>query len=134
VNSQERELKSIVHNLTKGGADFCIEAAGQVETIEHAFELIRNGGKLLFASHPRSGDQIRLSPHDLICGKQIAGSWGGQVLPDRDVPILHTLFSDMSKPLESLLTKRYALHEINSALEDIEAGRVFRPLIDMSLK
>ena len=33
--------------------------------------------------------------------------------------------------MESLLTKRYMLEEINDALEDLRMGKVFRPLIVM---
>lgn len=55
--------------------DFCVESGGSVATIELGFSLIRKGGgRLLFASHPPEGELIRLAPHDLISGKQIAGS------------------------------------------------------------
>jgi S-(hydroxymethyl)glutathione dehydrogenase/alcohol dehydrogenase len=118
--------------LTDGGADFCVESAGQVATIELGFSLIRNnGGKLLFASHPPDGEMIRLGPHELISGKQIAGSWGGATSPDRDIPKIHTLLESANVPLGALLTKRYNLEQINEALDDLEAGRVYRPLIVM---
>ncbi|HVK99912.1 MAG TPA: hypothetical protein VM553_08870, partial [Dongiaceae bacterium] len=119
--------------LTGGGADYCIEAGGRIATIEQGFALIRKGGgKLLFASHPPEGELIRLRPHDLISGKQIAGSWGGRVQPDKDIPRFHALFSKAAVPLASLLTKRYSLEEINQALQDLESGQVFRPLIVMN--
>lgn len=132
VNAMTPNLVSTVSELTNGGADFCIESAGTVDSIEQGFALIHHGGKLLFASHPRSGDMIRLSPHELINGKKIAGSWGGGVFPDRDIPRIHTLFSNMTTSLNALLTKRYSLCQINDALDDLEAGRVFRPLIEMN--
>jgi len=131
INAADSNLVSVVCELTGGGADYCIESAGKVETIEQGFTIIRKGGKLLFASHPPNGEMIRLAPHDLICGKQIAGSCGGGVFPDRDILRLSNLFSDMTLPLNSLLTKRYTLDRINDALDDLEAGRVFRPLIEM---
>ncbi|MBT6543218.1 MAG: zinc-binding dehydrogenase, partial [Rhodobacteraceae bacterium] len=125
-------FRQAVHNLTCGGADFCVESGGQVSTIELGFSLIRKGGgKLLFASHPPEGEMIQLAPHELISGKQIAGSWGGATLPDRDIPRFVALFQRANIPLESLLTKRYSLDQINQALDDLDAGRVFRPLIVM---
>jgi S-(hydroxymethyl)glutathione dehydrogenase/alcohol dehydrogenase len=94
--------------------------------------LIRqHGGQLLFASHPPEGDQIRLSPYELISGKKIAGSWGGASKPDIDIPKIFQIFSKAKIPMESLLTKRYRLEDINEALEDLRLGRVFRPLIVM---
>ena len=131
-NSMSEGFQQAVINLTGGGADMCVESGGQVATIELGFSLIRkNGGKLLFASHPPEGEMIRLAPHELISGKQIAGSWGGATVPDRDIPRMHTIFQNANIPLEALLTKRYTLEQVNEALDDLEAGRVFRPLIVM---
>jgi S-(hydroxymethyl)glutathione dehydrogenase/alcohol dehydrogenase len=131
-NSSIENFSKAVIDLTNGGADLCVESGGSVETIELGFSLIRkNGGKLLFASHPPDEEKIELVPHDLISGKQIAGSWGGATLPDRDIPKFQSLFEKTKTRLDLLITKKYMLHQINDALDDLEAGRVFRPLIIM---
>ena len=131
-NSLSEGFQRMVLDLTGGGVDICVESGGLVATIELGFSLIRkNGGKLLFASHPPDGEMIRLAPHDLISGKQIAGSWGGATAPDFDIPKMHGLFENAQIPLGALLTKRYTLEQVNEALDDLEAGRVFRPLIVM---
>lgn len=132
LNSSKEGFDRAVNQLTSGGADLCVESGGQVATIELGFSLIRKGGgKLLFASHPSEGHMIRLAPHELISGKQIAGSWGGATLPDRDIPVMFEIFKNANIPLGTLLTKRYSLDQINEALDDLDAGRVFRPLIVM---
>lgn len=131
-NSTSEGFRQSALGMTNGGADICVESGGQVSTIELGFSLIRKGGgRLLFASHPPEGEMIRLAPHELISGKQIAGSWGGATLPDRDIPRMFEIFQNANISLGSLLTKRYALEQINEALDDLEAGRVFRPLIVM---
>lgn len=131
-NSASEGFRQIVFDLTDGGADICVESGGQVSTIELGFSLIRKGGgKLLFASHPPEGEVVQLAPHELISGKQIAGSWGGATVPDRDIPRMFRIFRDANIPLGSLLTKRYSLEQINEALDDLDAGTVFRPLIVM---
>ncbi|MDO9371797.1 MAG: zinc-binding dehydrogenase [Gammaproteobacteria bacterium] len=131
-NSASRGFRQAVLDLTNGGADMCVESGGQVSTIELGFSLIRKGGgRLLFASHPPEGEMIHLAPHELISGKQISGSWGGATSPDRDIPKMFEIFRDANTPLPSLLTKRYSLEHINDALDDLGAGRVFRPLIVM---
>lgn len=132
VNPLHQNTKDAVLQLTNGGADICIESAGTIASIEMGFSLIRKGGgKLLFASHPPEGEAIRIAPHDLISGKQIAGSWGGASHPDKDVPRMFQVFHEGHIPLDRLLSKRYRLEEINQALDDLEAGKVFRPLIAM---
>ena len=131
LNPTDKDVLDLVIQLT-GGVDYCIESAGTVNSIELGFALIRRGGgKMLFASHPPEGEVIKLAPHELISGKQIAGSWGGNSMPDIDIPRMYQTFLNTNVSLDRLLTKRYSLEEINLALDDLDAGRVFRPLIVM---
>ena len=132
IDASKPNIQELVQEIFPDGAEYCIESAGRVSTIELGFSLInRNKGKLLFASHPPEGEKIRLSPHELISGKSISGSWGGAIDPDRDIPILYHNFITADFPLNSLLTKPYSLSDINKALEDLESGKVLRPLIKM---
>lgn len=132
INPLHEDARIAVIQLTNGGADICIESAGTIASIEMGFSLIRKGGgSLLFASHPPEGEPIRITPHELISGKRIAGSWGGGSMPDRDIPRMFKVFSETAIPLDRLLSKRYRLEEINQAIDDLEAGKVFRPLIAM---
>lgn len=120
--------------LTGGaGVDFAVEAAGTCRTIEQAFDSVRrSGGLCVFASHPRSGARISLDPYELIAGKRIQGSWGGASDPDRDVARLAQLYAQGRLPLERLVSRRYRLDDINLALDDLEAHRVVRPLIEIA--
>lgn len=132
IDASKPNIQELVQEIFPDGAEYCIESAGRVSTIELGFSLInRNKGKLLFASHPPEGEKIRLSPHELISGKNISGSWGGAIDPDRDIPILYHNFISADFPLNSLLTKPYSLSDINKALEDLESGKALRPLIKM---
>lgn len=111
--------------------DYAVEASGLCEVIESAFGAVRRGGGLcVFASHPKYGEKIRLDPFELISGKQIKGSWGGNSHPDRDVPKLAELYLQKKLPFEKLIEKKYAFRELNQALEDLESRRVVRPVID----
>jgi len=131
-NSNKDGVHDAVISLTNGGADYCVESGGLIATIELGFSLVRKGGgKLIFASHPSHGEKITLDPHELISGKRIFGSWGGGSKPDVDIPILHSLLARGNFSLANLITKRYKLEEINNALDDLEFGRVFRPVIVM---
>ncbi len=132
ISAKNPNLNEIIYSIFPDGADFCIESAGKTLTIELGFSLLnKHKGKLLFASHPPEGDKIRIAPHELISGKNIAGSWGGGIDPDRDMPILFHNFNSANFPLNSLLTSPYSLFNINKALDDLESGEVLRPLIKM---
>ena len=102
------------------------------KTIELGFSLIKNnGGKLFFASHPNNRDYIKISPHDLIKGKRIYGSWGGKSQPDKDIPKMANLIKRSQISLSSLISKTYELKNINDAIKDLQNGKVFRPIIKM---
>ena len=122
-----------IRALTDGlGVDYAVEASGQVKVIEQAFSSIRrSGGVCVFATHPEQGNTISIDPYELICGKQIRGSWGGSSNPDRDIPMFAKLYLEGKLPLEKLITKRYRLENINEALDDLEHRRVGRPLIEI---
>jgi len=132
INSSNQNAFEEVRKITGDGVDACIESGGKIETIELGFSLIRKSGKLFFASHPPEGEFIRIAPHELISGKQIFGSWGGGCHPDTDIPRLATNYMSGKLPLEKLITKRYRLDQINEALNDLESGKVFRPLIEIN--
>jgi S-(hydroxymethyl)glutathione dehydrogenase/alcohol dehydrogenase len=135
VNPQEVDPVDYTLQMTGGGVDFAIDAAGRCETIQTAFACVkRQGGQCLFASHPASGDMLKIDPFELICGKQLRGSWGGSCKPDEDIPIFAQLYQEGRLPLDRLIGKIYKLNQVNEAMDDLASGRVFRPLIKMNDK
>ncbi|MBI1905656.1 MAG: zinc-binding dehydrogenase [Rhodocyclales bacterium] len=132
LDAATQDVRAQVRALSDGGAHYCVEAVGTVDSIELGFELVRRGGgRLLFASHPQAGSTIRIDPYELICGKRIEGSWGGASAPDQDVPRFADWYRSGHMPLERLLDGRYPLDRINEALDDLEARRIVRALVDM---
>lgn len=133
VNSNFEDPVEKIFEITGGrGADFAVEAGGLVSTIEQAFASVRNnGGLCVFASHPAYGKKIEIDPFDLICGKQIRGSWGGESQPDRDVPLFAQLYKDGKLPLAKLITHKYSLDKINQAFADLENRKVGRGIIEI---
>lgn len=133
IDATQTDPVSEIRSMTGGlGVDYAVEASGQVSVIEQAFASVRRGGGVcVFASHPEHGKRILIDPYELICGKQIRGSWGGSSNPDRDIPMFAKLYLEGRLPLEKLITKRYPLEAINEALDDLEHHRVGRPLIEI---
>tara|TARA_Y200000002_G_scaffold383026_1_gene402679 strand:+ start:125 stop:1198 length:1074 start_codon:yes stop_codon:yes gene_type:complete len=128
----ECPVRFIKENTDDIGVDYAIDAAGLVKTIEQAFESIKtNDGLCVFASHPRFGDKISIDPFDLISGKRIIGSWGGDAQPDKDIPIFSKLYLDGKLPLEKFISKKYKLEDINLAINDLKKGKVIRPIIEL---
>lgn len=131
--SSASDVVAEIRSLTQGaGVDYAVEASGLASVIEQAFASVRRGGGVcVFASHPEHGKRISIDPYELICGKQIRGSWGGGSDPDRDIPLFARLYLDGKLPLEKLISKSYKLESINEALDDMESMKVGRPLIEI---
>ncbi len=136
VNVAKQDPISAIMNLTGGqGVDYAIEAAGLKETMEKAFSAIRsNGGTLVIAGNLAHKEKISLDPFDLIKGKKIIGTWGGDSCPDRDIPRYVELFWAGKLKMGDLITSCFCLNDINSALEVFKSGRnVIRVLIENKL-
>lgn len=133
INAATSDPVDAIRALTAGlGVHYAVEASGQASVIEQAFASVRRGGgQCVFASHPEHGKRITLDPYELICGKQIRGSWGGNSNPDRDIPMFAELYRTGRLPLQKLISARYSLDAINDALDDLEHHRVSRPLIEI---
>jgi S-(hydroxymethyl)glutathione dehydrogenase / alcohol dehydrogenase len=134
INANEEDPVEKIKLITGGkGVDYSVEAAGRAKVIEQAFQSVRNnGGLCIFASHPASHERIQLDPFDLIQGKQLQGSWGGECNPDRDIPALANYYLEGKLPLEKLISHRYKLEDINEALDKLEEHKIARAILEMN--
>ena len=132
-NAKDENITELIKDVIPEGFDYAVEASGLVEGIETAFSLIhRNHGELVFASHPKHGDKISLDPFELICGKKIKGSWGGDSNPDRDIPKYCELYRQGKLPVEKLISKRFKLNEVNEALDHLEDKKINRAILEVN--
>ncbi len=132
--SQEDPLATILQITGGRGVDYAIEAAGQRATMESAFQTVRdNGGLCVLAGNLSQGEKISLDPFDLIKGKQIIGTWGGETDPDRDIPKYIRLYQTGKLKLDELITDTFTLDEINKAIDMMSKEKIAgRCLIEVS--
>lgn len=135
IDSRAGDPVEQIRALTKGnGVDVSVEAVGRPEVMEAAFAAVRNGGGLcVLAGNVAAGERIRIDPFDLIQGKNIRGTWGGETNPDADIPYYAEAFAKGLLRLNDLSTQDYALSAINQALDDLEAGHIGRALVRMAI-
>lgn len=133
INARTQDLLSAILEITGGcGVDCAIEAAGTRETMETAFRSVRDaGGLCVLAGNLPANQSISLNPFDLIKGKRIVGTWGGETNPDRDIPRYVELYAAGRLRLAPLIVHEYGLGQINRALDDLEQGKAGRPVIRM---
>jgi acyl-CoA reductase-like NAD-dependent aldehyde dehydrogenase len=112
--------------------DLILEASGTTDAIERGFAKTSDSGTLVFASHPENGSRISIDPHDLIRGKQIFGTWGGDVNPDLDMEKIGSYLALSRSNLELLVGEIFTIDEVNEAMAYLDSGKVGRALLKLN--
>jgi S-(hydroxymethyl)glutathione dehydrogenase/alcohol dehydrogenase len=122
-----------IRAIVGGGVDFAVEATGLPDVMAQALAAVRpQGGRAVVIGNAASGAMLTIDPQALNQGKQLRGCWGGDVVVDRDFARFGRLLAAGRIDVAPLLSQPYALSAVNAALDDLETGRVGRPLIDMT--
>lgn len=122
----------VIHEMTGGlGVDYSIEAAGNKGVMETAFQVVRPQGKCVLAGNVPHGTRISCDPFDFIKGKQLIGTWGGKVKPDRDIPLFLSEFMKDQRGFDKLISHEMPLEKINQAMEMAETGKAARIFIKL---
>jgi S-(hydroxymethyl)glutathione dehydrogenase/alcohol dehydrogenase len=125
------EIKKIVPQ----GLDLAVEASGVPAVMDQAVNATRQqGGRAVVIGNAKHGAILSLNPGVFNQGKSLLGTWGGDSVPDRDYGRFGRLLGSGRFPVRDLLSKPYSLAQADQALQDLAAGKIGRPLIDMSLR
>jgi S-(hydroxymethyl)glutathione dehydrogenase/alcohol dehydrogenase len=125
------EIKTIVPQ----GVDLAVESSGVPVVMEQAVNATRQqGGRAVVIGNAKHDAVLQLNPGVFNQGKSLLGTWGGDSVPDRDYGRYGRLLGSGRFPVHDLLSKPYSLVQADQALQDLAAGKVGRPLIDMSLR
>jgi len=134
VNVKKEEVFEAIRKITNGrGVDYAIESAGKKESMEAAFKSVCDkGGLCVVAGNLSKGEMIHIDPFDLIKGKRIIGTWGGEARPGRDIPLYVDLFLSEKLDLSKLIDQSFPLADIGKGLARLEKLAVGRVMLDMT--
>lgn len=126
--------EELVRTLTRGvGADKAIITMGivEAETVRSAFNTIRKGGTLVITGLAALNDLTCAVPSgDLtLMQKTIKGTLYGGGNPLYEIPKMLGMYRAGQLKLEELVTRSYALEDINKGYDDMWAGRNIRGII-----
>lgn len=125
------ERRRLVCDATGGrGPDIVIEASGNPTAVPEGCELTRDGGRYVIVGQYTDNGEVALNPHLHINRKHldIQGCWGSDFSHVyRAMEILARFNARIG--WESLISRRYGLHEVGQALADVEAGRVVKAVV-----
>lgn len=113
------------------GADHVFEAAGIPAVQEAALDAVRPGGTLVLAGLSPMGSGTNLPGAVLTRQeKTVKGSYYGSVSPRRDFPLILELYKSGRLDLDTLVSRRYPLAQINEAFAEMLGGATARGVID----
>lgn len=132
INASEQDVTEALAEICPKGLDHAIEATGIPDVMAGALGAVRaQGGNCVIIGNAHHGQNLTVNPQQFNMGKSLLGTWGGNAQPDDDYPRFAALIASGQARCGHILSDDYALESINDALDDLEAGRIGRPVIDM---
>ena len=123
-----------VMEMTGGfGADYTFEATGNVGVMRQAVESARMGwGLATMCGVAGKGETLSVIPRFLITGRRIAGSSFGGCKGREDVPAYVQRYLAGEIDVDSFVSHKLTLDEVNRGFELMEAGDGIRSVIDFA--
>ena len=124
--------ESFLKLLGKSGFDVTVDCTGNPEIIELAYSLTADTGKCILVGQPCHSRRLMIENFaKYYGGKQLFASQGGLTNPTVDIPRYINLYMNGKLKLDTMITHRFDLDEINDAIETLKNGNVLRCAIDM---
>ncbi|GLZ31793.1 alcohol dehydrogenase [Lentzea sp. NBRC 105346] len=114
-----------LNNQLNGGMgfDYTFDVVGLPQTIRSAWDLARRGGHVTVVGAGRADAMVQFSAQELFLhDKTLHGSFYGTSNVRRDVPRLISLWREGRLDLESMISKRIKLDDINEGLQALRGG------------
>ena len=126
-------VERIVESTDGFGADYTFEATGNVTVMRQAVESARMGwGLCTIAGVAGKGETLDVVPRFLITGRRVAGSSFGGVKGRDQVPQLVDRWLAGEIDVESFVSHRLTLDEVNRGFELMEVQDGIRSVISFS--
>jgi len=133
VDAREVDPVLAIKDLTGGrGVDYAFEAVGHLKAIEQAFASLAPGGSLVIVGVPKLDARADFLVNALRLDRAILGCRYGTARPQNDFPMLAELYLGGRLKIDELITRQYALDDVNHAIEDLEKGELARGVFDMT--
>jgi Zn-dependent alcohol dehydrogenase len=132
IDPSDTDVLAAVRDLTRGaGVDFAFDAAGSADLIATGVRATAPGGAVVMVGAPDPSERLsRVSPAQLIGQeKRLLSTMVGNSYAPRDFPRLIALWQRGVLNLESMVSSRRPLAEINQGFDDLRAGRGIRTVL-----
>ena len=117
-NNNYKKLKDKILNTNDGDYfDYVFDTTGNGKIIEIGLDLMLKKSKLILLGVQNLKEKISFNTLQIVLGKKIIGSTGGNVNPTKDIPLIYKLIKKNNINLKNFYNKIFKLSEINKAIK-----------------
>jgi len=130
VNAAEADPVEAILKITGGGAQYSLECVGNPKIFRQAVDVLPRLGICGLTGVVPPGTEVGLNMDLIMNARTVMGILGGDAIPDLFIPALIELHRQGRFPFDRMIAF-YPFDEINRAVEDMEKGRVMKPVLRM---
>jgi aryl-alcohol dehydrogenase len=130
VNAKEADPVAAILEITGGGAQFSLECVGNPKVFRQAVDVLPRLGVCGLTGVVPPGTEVGLNMDLIMNARTVTGILGGDAIPELFIPRLIELHRQGRFPFDRMISY-YPFDEINRAVEDMEKGRVMKPVLRM---
>lgn len=134
LDPEREDVAARARELTDGiGVDYAFETAGLASLVPIALSAARSGGCVVCVGAPPLDQTLELGPAAVfaVSARRLLGTLLGNCNSLYEIPRLVSLWQAGRLDLESLITARRPLEQINEALDDLRASRGIRTVLSL---
>lgn len=126
LNPLDDDVRSSVLDVTSVGADVVFECAGSIASAEHALQLARRGGTIVFFGVCPRGETFPISPHEVYARElSIVGSYVNPCTFTRAIDVIASGIVN----IEALSPTVFSLDELPQAFEALREGKTIKNIL-----
>ena len=124
VNAKAENAVEKIMELTDGrGVDYAFDTFGSQVTTTQAIQSVRKGGSAVIIGLAPAGETAPIDLVDLVrLQKSLVGSYYGSASPHESFTKLINFYLQGKIDIDSLITRRYELEQINEAFDALARG------------
>ena len=117
--------------MKDGGVDFAFDCIGNINVLKDAYASLSMWGRLITVGIPLKDDVLPIKPAEFLFGRRIIGGpVGGYKVVD-GVQLLVDKYINNELKIDSFVTSRLKLEQINEGFELLNNGKTIRTVILM---
>ncbi len=125
------DLVAHLVELTGGGADYSFECVGNPTLMRQALECCHRGwGQSIIIGVAGAGQEIATRPFQLVTGRIWKGSAFGGARGRTDVPKIVDWYMEGKIDIDSLITHKLPLEQINHGFDLMHEGKSIRAVVE----